>query len=197
MDFRKDYRIWLYGPDTINREAKPVWEEDLEDLPLLREYMAEVMIKANGVGLAAPQIGVFKKFIILKDQSGKIADFINPEVTRLYGKEYEAEEGCLSIPPGGNECSVPRLQFVDLVAATTENPRAERIHHLKHLMARVVQHEIDHLFGTFFIDRVSNKRRHQVLDRFNGWKAMQNGNLKGDTYDARIFAPRRSQVSLS
>ena len=191
MEFRKDYRILIYGPDTINREAKPIWEEDYQDLPKLREYMIEVMKKANGIGLAAPQIGVFKQFIIVEKQNGEIVDYVNPEVTRLYGKEYEQEEGCLSMPPGGNECLVPRLQFVDIVAGTTLNPQKETKYSLKMMTARVVQHEIDHLFGTFFIDRVPEKRRRLVMERFHFWKSTQNGNIKEGMYDARIVAANR------
>jgi peptide deformylase len=198
VDFRRDFRLLLYGPDSIGRDAKPVWEEDHQDLPKLREYMIEVMKMAGGIGLAAPQIGVFKQFIIVKEPTGKIADYVNPEVTRLYGKEYEQEEGCLSLPPEGNECLVPRLQFVDIVASTTANPKKEQKYSLKMMTARIVQHEVDHLFGTFFIDRVPDKRRRSVLERFHFWKAQLNGNLKEGTYvDAGKLTAHRSQSRVS
>jgi hypothetical protein len=66
------------------------------------------------------------------------------------------------------------------------------------MTARIVQHEVDHLFGTFFIDRVPDKRRRSVLERFHFWKAQLNGNLKEGTYvDARFLTPNRSQSRVS
>lgn len=160
--------LQIYGPDLINVESEPVMESDLDWLPKLKEYMVSTMRRCNGVGLAAPQLGVFKRYVVIELKNGAVIDLINPDITKMYGREIDGLEGCLSLPPGGNECPVPRMECVDVEAEGTAYGRKRW--EFRRDDARVVQHELDHLTGTFFIDRVSDKRRRQVLERFVIWK---------------------------
>lgn len=119
--------------------------------------MLETMHAANGMGLAAPQIDVLERVIVLelpKDeedpQSGKVYKLVNPEIVKADGLE-EGEEGCLSIPGWYGE--VDRATFV-LVKAQDSKGKPVRIKAYD-LLARVLQHEIDHLDGILFIDRVT------------------------------------------
>lgn len=163
-----ELRLLLYGPETINHSAGPITPRDVDFLLRLKEQMTELMLFCQGRGLSAPQVGIPKRFVIVKLQSGEIIELINPEIKRLYGKEEYFPESCLSLPPYDNECRVPRTDCVDveygrigsLVMHTRSFARED---------ARLVQHELDHLTGTFFVDRVPEKRRRPVLERFEAW----------------------------
>lgn len=200
MYFVRNFRISVYGPEMNNIRAKPVEREDFDGLPRLRDYMLEVMQKFDGIGLAAPQIGLFKRFLIFEN-SGKITALVNPVITRMYGKEQEGLEGCLSLPPVGNECCVPRMEVVEVEASTVEKPDIKKQFTFRKLTARVVQHEIDHLSGTFFIDRVSEKSRRLVLEDFGEWKRKQQAQSRnsqgGIDVDAGVVAAYRGQSRLS
>lgn len=167
MDFSK-IGLMYYGPEMIHHESDPVEDADLSWLPKLKEAMVAMMRKSDGVGLAAPQLGVFKNYIVVELRNGNVIDLINPEVTRLYGKEIDGLEGCLSIPPFDNECQVPRMEHIDIECFGTDYRKKSWT--FRRDDARIVQHELDHLTGTFFIDRVSEKRRLEVLQRFSIWK---------------------------
>lgn len=168
MELNGNIKLMLYGPELINIESDPVTDDDLEWLPKLKTMMRSIMGQAGGIGLAAPQVGVFKNFVLIQLRDGTVIDLVNPEITRLYGKEIDSPEGCLSIPPAGNECRVPRTEYVDIESEGIEYER--RKWKFFHTDARVVQHELDHLTGTFFIDRVAEKKRRLVLERFEAWK---------------------------
>lgn len=201
MYFVRNFRLKLYGPDMINVLSKPVERGEFSELIGLRNYMIDVMRKANGVGLSAPQIGLFKQFFLFEKPDGRIVSLVNPEVTRLYGKESEGLEGCLSLPPEGNECYVPRMEIVEVEASTAESPEVRRKFEFRRIPARIVQHEIDHLTGTFFIDRVSEKRRRLVLEDFNEWKRKHNSQLRrtqgAGNVDAGVVAACSGQSRLS
>ena len=164
-------RILYYGDDTKNVEADTVWPEEYDLLPKLREYMIAVMRLKNGIGLAAPQVGIFRQYFIIRIDDGRIVDCLNPEVIQMYGHEREGFEACLSIPPVGNGCLVPRLEHVRLEFATSEAPEVRKIEKFSGMDAIVTQHELDHLTGTFFIDRVQNKAAcADVVHTFKKWR---------------------------
>lgn len=189
-----------YGPAMVNVLSEPVAEGDYKDLPKLRRYMLECMRKADGVGLAAPQIGLFKQFVILEFGT-EVLDLINPEITRMYGKETEDFESCLSLPPQGNDCLVPRLENIHVEASTSRLPSFRREFVFKGFEARIVQHEIDHLTGTFFVDRIPLARKQDVLKRFENWKEMRRAKVRyaqrgNENVDAGIVAARGSKSRL-
>ena len=166
-------RILYYGDDTKNVEADTVWPEEYDLLPKLREYMIAVMRLKNGIGLAAPQVGIFRQYFIIRIDDGRIVDCLNPEVIQMYGHEIDGFEACLSIPPVGNGCKVPRPQKIKIEFETSQNPHWREVYELQGMDAVVAQHELDHLTGTFFIDRVNDVRKKEVLRLFGSWRIQQ------------------------
>lgn len=172
-------RICWYGPEMINVEAAPILPEEYELLPALREYMIRIMNKYHGCGLAAPQVGIFKQFCVImrapkyRGADPEIIDMVNPEITKMYGIEEEDFEACLSIPPDGNGTEVARCRTVHIAYATSAAPTEFQEERWDGWDSRVAQHEIDHLTGTFFIDRVKTARRDDVLKAFEKWKRKQ------------------------
>ena len=164
-------RLMVYGPSTANVLSKAVEPDEFSMLPKLREYMVGVMRLCNGAGLAACQVGVLKNLVVLEREDGTILDLVNPEIYRMYGKELMGFEACLSIPPFGNGCLVPRLFRVDVVASTVDRPSTREMYTFVGENARCVQHEIDHLTGTYFIDRAAEIPRNKVMRKFEAWKA--------------------------
>jgi peptide deformylase len=201
MYFERKFRLLTYGPDMNNILAKPVEEAEWPEIPKLFKYMAEVLRKTGGVGLAAPQIGCSKQFVLIKKHDCSLVGLVNPEITRLYGKESNREEGCLSIPPTGNHCMVPRLEAVDIEASLADTPDIRKKLTFRRGIARIVQHEVDHLTGTFFIDRVPERRGKEVLGRFYNWKEMRKAQIRmteeNKNVDAGFIAASRGQSRVS
>ena len=134
----------------LRRKAEPVKHIDDNVLQLIDD-MFDTMVAARGIGLAAPQIGVSKR-IIVADISWLFEDcppvaLLNPSITAASGEEL-AEEGCLSLP--GHRGIVRRASSVTIQALLPNGEKTEL--NVNHLMARILQHEIDHLDGILFID---------------------------------------------
>ncbi len=183
----KKPQLLYYGTNMAGVESDPVDPSEFEGLSELRTYMLRVMQENKGIGLSACQVGVFKQFFIFETKEGDVLDFVNPEIERFYGAEREGFESCLSIPPFSNGCLVFRMQHIILTAATVKYPQHRQTWRFSTIDARVVQHEVDHLWGTFFIDRVSSKRRTDVLDAFNSWKRKQIKTVQGETQCKKPF----------
>ncbi|MBC7346978.1 MAG: peptide deformylase [Clostridia bacterium] len=140
------YEILRLGNELLRQRAKPV-PAITPNVEKLLTNLAETMYAARGVGLAAPQIGVLKRAIVVDVGEGLLA-LVNPEIVSREGEEVGLE-GCLSIP--GLEGEVPRAARVEVRAWDRYGAPT----HLKAegLLARALQHEIDHLDGILFIDR--------------------------------------------
>ena len=87
MFFQRNFRLLTYGPEMNNILSKPVEEAEWPEIPRLFQYMVEVMRRADVAGLAAPQIGCFKQFVVIEKRDGSLVGLVNPEIMRLYGKE--------------------------------------------------------------------------------------------------------------
>ncbi|MDH7499546.1 MAG: peptide deformylase [candidate division NC10 bacterium] len=152
--------ILSYGAEALRTPAQPVTEIN-EETQRLIDDLAETMLAAPGVGIAAPQVGISQRIVLirsLEDPEGK--DFlvlINPEIIRSEGKEV-AEEGCLSVPDLRME--VARAEKVRVRALDRQGKPFEM--EGVGLMARILQHEIDHLNGLLYIDRLSPAKRDLV-----------------------------------
>jgi peptide deformylase len=146
---------WCPRPEL---SVKPVSDFDTPELRELIADMWETMYAAKGVGLAAPQIGLSKRVSVIdisvgEDETKKIV-IINPEITSSQGKQV-GEEGCLSIP--GFREPVTRANEVTVRA---QNEKGETIELSgEELLARALQHEIDHLNGILFINHLSTLKR--------------------------------------
>jgi peptide deformylase len=148
-----------YG-DPILREKALLVEEITPDILNLIKDMAETMYADSGVGLAAPQVGVSKRIITIDEDEEKLLVLLNPEIIKSEGEAVE-EEGCLSVP--GVYSEVKRSLKV-VVKALNEN--GEPIEITKEgLTARALQHEIDHLNGILFIDKIGRMERQILLNK--------------------------------
>ena len=173
MYFQRNFRLLIYGPQINDIQSKSVEQAEWTDIPMLFQYMVEAMRKSGRTGISAPQIGLFKQFIVVERKDHSVIGLVNPEVTRLYGEETDGEESCSSIPPCGNLCRVPRLSAVDVEASLVSDPEVRTNLTFRDEVARIVQHEIDHLNGISFIDRATKGQRSKVINSFNNWKAMR------------------------
>ncbi|HEX5323731.1 MAG TPA: peptide deformylase [Capsulimonadaceae bacterium] len=143
---RKEDPIVKY-PDPVLREvSKPVMKFS-DDLPEFVQKMGEIMRAANGVGLAAPQLGILQRVIVYDIGEGFHA-LVNPKILRARGEQLDPPEGCLSLP--GLRGIVKRANEV-VVKGFDEHGKPVRIRG-EGYTARVIQHEVDHLDGILFID---------------------------------------------
>jgi peptide deformylase len=142
-------RFIVKDPDPVLREhAKPV-PKITPNIHKLLDDMAETMYEAQGVGLAAPQIGILKRVIVMDcgEEHGGLIELINPEIISKEGEQY-GPEGCLSIP--GLQGDVRRAQ--KCAAKGWDRNGNEIIVEGTDLLARCIQHEVDHLNGVLFTD---------------------------------------------
>ncbi len=153
-------KIVLYGDPVLRRRADRVTEFDAA-LRALAQDLVDSLEKADGVGLAAPQIGVSRRVLVLSPPAEKDGTrpaprvYVNPEVLDTQGPAVSAEEGCLSLP--GIYEVVKRPERVRVSAFDLEGGPIEET--LEGIEARILQHEIDHLNGVLFIDKVGPMRR--------------------------------------
>ncbi|MGH4122299.1 MAG: peptide deformylase [Clostridium sp.] len=135
-----------YGDELLRKKSRVVDEINPRILLLIKD-MKETMYNSKGIGLAAPQVGILKRVIVIDVGNGPMA-LINPEILEMQGSSI-ANEGCLSIP--GVQKNVERPEKV-AVKAINENGE-EIIINGEGLLARALCHEIDHLDGVLFVDK--------------------------------------------
>ncbi len=163
-------RIVLMGDPVLRREADLVETFD-EDLAELVEDMFETMYAAEGIGLAAPQIGISQRIFVLDvrdedDPEGGRFVLINPEIVEHSRETDKGTEGCLSIPGIEEVVERParvRVRAQDVTGEWFEVQGDE-------LLGRALQHEADHLDGVLFLDRISPLKRRMAVKR---WKKLQ------------------------
>ncbi len=153
----------LEFPDPrLRKIAEPVKVVD-DSIRQLVDDMFETMYAAPGIGLAATQVNVHKRIVVIdvsEDKSGALV-FINPEVTVLDGEPQEMQEGCLSVP--GFYENVTRIEHVLIKALDRNGEPFELEAH--GLLAVCIQHELDHLNGKLFVDYLSNMKRTRIRQK--------------------------------
>lgn len=142
--------IRVQGDEVLGKVCKEVKFMTLRT-QLLIEDMIETMYEANGVGLAAPQVGVLKRIVVIDVGEGPIV-LINPEILETEG-EQTGDEGCLSVP--GKAGQVTRPNYVKVKALNEE--MKEVIYEGEGLLARAFCHEIDHLDGHLYVEKVEGE----------------------------------------
>ena len=165
--------ILKFGAPELQRESEPVETFDGKLRDLARD-MLETMYAAPGIGLAAPQVGVNLRLLVVDvsagDEKGNQIILVNPEILEREG-EQKGEEGCLSIP--GFTAMVDRPQRIRIAGQDTRGDRVEL--EARDLLARVLCHEVDHLDGILYLDRISFfkrdliKRKIRKLIRSGDW----------------------------
>ena len=146
-------KIVKLGDETLRKQSKPMQKFDLRLWLLLRD-MADTMYKADGVGLAAPQVGILRR-VVVADTGDGLVELINPEIIAREGEQAGAE-GCLSLP--GRQGYVVRPQKVTVRAQDRKGKPFEIT--AEGLKARAFCHEIDHLDGVLYIDVMD----HEIFD---------------------------------
>ncbi len=156
--------IRKYPDEVLRKKALPVDNID-KDLQHLIDNMIETMYAAPGIGLAAPQVGVSKRLVVIdvstKEEKHPLIVLINPEITEADGF-IDSEEGCLSVP--GYTSTIKRAGRV-VVRGSDRNGKPVQIEGTG-LLARALQHEIDHLDGVLFVDRMSSIKREFFKKRY-------------------------------
>ncbi len=163
--------VYLYGHPVLRKVSDPV-PADYPELKELVAEMFEAMYESEGVGLAAPQIGKNIRLVVIDadpvgeafpECQGRKFALVNPEVEVLEGEKVSRPEGCLSLP--GISEDVPRVEHIRLRWLDEDmNPHEEEI---SGFLARIVQHECDHLEGKVFIDHISGIRRQLIRRKLN------------------------------
>ena len=146
-------KIVKVGDETLRKVCKPMQKFDLRLWLLLRD-MADTMYKAEGVGLAAPQVGILRRVVVI-DVGDGLVELVNPEIIASEG-EQEGSEGCLSIP--GKRGYVVRPERVTVKAQDRKGKPFQIT--AEGLFARAVCHELDHLDGRLYIDIMD----HEITD---------------------------------
>lgn len=173
--------IYLYGSDVLRNESDEVDLSNKEEIKKLIEDMKETLVHADGCGLAAPQVGINKRLLIvdgreLVETYDYLKDFvrvmINPVVVEKSKETNEYSEGCLSVPGIFAEVTRPSKIKVEYYNEDFEKVTEE----FDEFAARMIQHELDHLDGNFFVDHIAPIRK-KILNR----KLQSISNKKVDT----------------
>jgi peptide deformylase len=155
-------RILIAPHPLLKLVARPVERID-DDIRRLMDDMLETMYRAPGIGLAAPQIGVSLRVVVVdlakKDEPPAPMRLVNPEITWRSEEQVVMEEGCLSLPDQFAEVTRPAAVRVRFRDETGE----EREIAADGLLARCLQHEVDHLNGILFVDHLSPLKRNMIL----------------------------------
>lgn len=149
--------IRIYGDEILRRKSEDVEEFD-DRLGELAEKMVETMIVEGGVGLAAPQVGVSRRLVVVNpdpQNPDTLLAIVNPRILSRSDETDSLEEGCLSVP--GIRGKVERPVEIEV---EYKDPRGEK-HRVRTdgLVSRIIQHEIDHLDGVLFVDHLSFGRK--------------------------------------
>ena len=172
--------IYTYGQPVLRKVAEDI-DENYPNLKGLIQDMYETLEHSEGIGLAAPQIGLDIRLVVinldvisddLPEYKGYIKTFINPHILEYDDTETELmEEGCLSVP--GIHESVRRPTRIHV--KYQDEDFNEHDEWVEGYLARVMQHEFDHLEGTMFIDRLSMLRKQMIKGKLN---SLLNGNFR-------------------
>ncbi len=158
------YPIYVYGMPVLKKKAKDI-DKDYEGLEQLISDMYETMYGAEGLGLAAPQVGLSIRLIVIdgaragKEEDEELTDFkkilINPHIIEETGEAWEFNEGCLSIPNIREDIK----RQPEVLLSYRDEHFVMHEEHFKGVRARVIQHEMDHVNGILITDRISPLRK--------------------------------------
>lgn len=152
-------RLHLYGSPVLRQQGEPVGGVT-DEIRAFVEDLFETMHAAKGVGLAANQVGVARKVAVVEVDGERVV-LIDPEIIDAEGRD-RGEEGCLSIPEIFGEVTRPGK----IVLEATDEHGTRRRREATGLLARAIQHEMDHLDGILFIDHLSPMKRRMLMNRY-------------------------------
>lgn len=161
--------IYAYGQSVLRKQTEELEKSD-ESLQELLDNMFETMYASNGIGLAAPQIGLAKRLFIVDGSEiegiqpeGFKEAFINPLIEEEFGEEWEFEEGCLSIP----DVRAYVKRKGELTIRYYNREWQEQVKTFDDITARIIQHEYDHIEGVLFTDRIGPLKRNMLKRRLD------------------------------
>ena len=159
-------KIVLYPDAPLRDVAQPVEEFD-KDLRIFVDDLYQTMYAHEGVGLAAPQVGVSRRLFVLHEPDGKKMCLVNPQIVESEGSEL-GHEGCLSLPEMSYD-DIPRATRILVVA---QDPHGEPIRfEATDFLARIIQHEYDHLDGVMCFDRLDILSRQAAIQEWEDFRA--------------------------
>ncbi len=165
-------KIFEYPDPVLKQKSEPVEKVD-DNIRHLLDDMLETMYAAAGVGLAAPQVGVLKRIIVIDTHDGEEGEkpcplfLVNPEIVAQSEEQVSHEEGCLSVPEQHAEV----MRYTDVKVRYLDYQGQEREIEADGLKAIALQHEIDHLDGILYIDRISRLKRQMLLKKLQKMRA--------------------------
>ena len=151
-------QIRQYPDAALRMKARPVEEFD-EELKSLVDRMKLLMVQANGIGLAATQVGVLRRVFVFQNEDEDVLAVVNPDIVELGEETDVADEGCLSI----QGITVPVERSLEVTIAGKDESGEDVRYELDGYSARCVQHETDHLDGVLMIDRTTPEARREAL----------------------------------
>jgi peptide deformylase len=174
----------IVAPDPVLRQScEPVAPAELKSLRGKARQMAKLMYKSNGCGIAAPQVGLLKRLMVVDVSTAEEGEeppqdpvyFVNPEVVRSWGEPEQADEGCLSIP--GIQIPIQRPTGIEVTALDLQGEPFSI--EAEGFMARAIQHELDHLDGTTMFEHLDPIARARTFREYE--QALRQGAKPGDT----------------
>ena len=164
--------IFTLGDEVLRQETELIKANDFDgSLKMFIDAMIETLDEAEGDGLAAPQVGVSKRIFVVHIPGEEPEVYINPEILELSKEEGPFEEGCLSIPGYYSEVIRP-LRLMIKAQDVKGKPFMKKA---DGLLARVIQHENDHLYGKLYIDYIEDSKKNKIS---KAWEKKKNKSTK-------------------
>lgn len=172
------HEIKKYGEEVLKKIALDVELNEInEDFRKFLDDMVETMYASDGIGLAAPQIGISKRIFVCDDGNGKVRKVINPVISPLGDEVQEYEEGCLSVPGVFKKVLRPKkinIRYLNEYGKEIEETAED-------FLAVVMQHEFDHLNGVLFVEKVSPMAKKMIAKKLQNLKKEVEKARKNDT----------------
>jgi len=162
-------QIITLGNELLRRKAEKIDQID-EKITEAAKQMLEILKQEKGVGVAGPQIGLMKRIFVVHIEGDEERIFINPSILETSQETIKYEEGCLSVP--GLYADVVRSESIKLQAWNEKGKPFTM--ETNGLLARVIQHEYDHLEGILFLDRLSEAKKERLIEKY------EKASLKGE-----------------
>src|SRR5208337_1771468 len=188
--------VRFYRRDLVGRSCRSVERGD--EIETLIEEMTHLCREMDAGGISAPQLGIDLRLAVALTAAGMPEVLVNPEIVNLAGRDLLEPEGCLSLPPHHQATArVWRSEIVQVRTGTADDPGARLPRIYRGQAARLVQHEIDHLEGIYFIDRCGPIARSIVLERFERYLKHRRREFEDQIHPSRASAAAKPRAYVA